>query len=272
MPESVRKDQVVDVMQQSVPARVGILGNPSDGYGGRCLSMAVAGMLATVSVIEDDVVRISGPTPDPFEFSSLDEFVTFVDRYGYGTGEQLLAATLRTFLNLASSQGWAVPRGVDIAFSSTIPRGVGLAGSSTLVIALLKGLLQFTGHTLDERLLPSLALSAETDQLGIAAGLQDRVVQTLGGLVAMDFGELHTDPRTGLVYGRYEILDSAALPRMFLAFSAAAAAPSSTYHSVLRSRFEAANAVTVAGLHELAALVTQGKAALRWGEGCSVRS
>jgi glucuronokinase len=253
------------VIQHSVPARVGILGNPSDGYGGRALSMAVEGMLATVSVTDDEVVRITGPNPDPFEFGSVDEFVHFIDRYGYGTGEQLLAATLRTFLNLASSQGWNVPAGVDIAFNSTIPRGVGLAGSSALVIALLKGLLEFSGHTLDDRLLPSLALSVETDQLGIVAGLQDRVVQTYGGLVAMDFGDLDTDARTGLVYGSYEILDSSGLPRMFVAFSAAVAQPSSTYHSVLRSRYESGDPMTIAALHELAALVTRGKAALRWG-------
>ena len=33
---------------------------------------------------------------------------------------------------------------------------------------------------------PGLALAAE-QELGIAAGLQDRVVQTFGGLVYMDF-------------------------------------------------------------------------------------
>lgn len=253
------------VIQYSVPARVGLLGNPSDGYGGRTMALAVAGMAATVSVIEDDLVRISGPNPDLFEFESTQEFARFVDRFGYGNGEQLLAATLRTFLNLADSQRWAVPSGMDISFNSRIPRGVGLAGSSALVIALLRCLLDLCGEQLEARLLPSLALSVEVDQLGIDAGLQDRVVQTYGGLVVMDFDELETDARTGLVHGRYETLDSAGLPPLFVAYSMAAAQPSSTYHSVLRSRFEAGDGATIAGLHELAHLVTEGKAALRWG-------
>lgn len=222
-------------------------------------------MGATVSVLEDEVVRISGPHPDLFEFDSVAEFALFVDRFGYGTGEQLLAATLRTFLDLAQTQGWKVPAGMDISFNTRIPRGVGLAGSSALVISLLRCLLDLCGQQLAEHLLPALALSAEVHQLGMAAGLQDRVVQTYGGLVAMDFGALTTDAKTGLVFGNYERLDPETLPRLFVAYSAAAAEPSSSYHQVLRSRFTAGDPVTVAALHELAGLVARGKATLRWG-------
>ncbi len=244
---------------------MGLLGNPSDGYGGRTLALAIADLGATVSVIEDDAVRISGPRPDPFEFESVAEFSGFVDRYGYGTGEQLLAATLRTFVDLASSQGWALPSGVDISYNTRIPRGVGLAGSSALVIALLRCLLDLCEQTLDSELLPSLALSVEVDQLGISAGLQDRVVQSLGGLVAMDFGSFTTDARTGLLRGGYEALDPAGLPTLFVAYSLEAAEPSSQYHAVLRQRYDRGEPLTIAGLQELAGLVARGKAALRWG-------
>jgi galactokinase/mevalonate kinase-like predicted kinase len=34
---------------------------------------------------------------------------------------------------------------------------------------------------------PEVILSIERDELGISAGLQDRVIQTYGGLVHMDF-------------------------------------------------------------------------------------
>lgn len=37
---------------------------------------------------------------------------------------------------------------------------------------------------------PNLVLNAE-EELGIAAGLQDRVVQVYGGIVFMDFGKEH---------------------------------------------------------------------------------
>ncbi len=249
------------------PARVGLLGNPSDGYGGRVLALAIDGMFARVSVEASDRVRFLGPTSDPYAFGSTAEFEKSVDRYGYGTGQQLLAATYRTFLNLARSQDWSVPKGVEVRFESSIPRGVGLAGSSALAISFLRGLLDLTGVGLDEELLPSLALSAEVDQLGIAAGLQDRVVQTFGGLIAMDFSEMTTDARTGLRHGRYESVDLGGLPPLFLAYSQAASEPSSTYHGALRARFRAGDPETVRGLVELAGLVAKGKAALRWGSG-----
>lgn len=253
------------MIQYSVPARVGLLGNPSDAYGGRTMSMAVAGMMATVSVDEDDFVQISGPKPAPFGFESISEFSQSIDRFGYGTGEQLLAATLRTFLNLAQSQQWEVPDGVAISFKTEIPRGVGLAGSSALVIALLRCLLELCGQTLEINLLPALALSAETDQLGLSAGLQDRVIQTYGGLVAMDFHRLSTDARTGLVSGTYEPLDPSGLPPLFMAYSPGAAEPSSIYHSALQGLYESGDPPTLERLHQLAGLVTRGKAALRWG-------
>ncbi len=253
------------MIQHSVPARVGLLGNPSDAYGGRTLSLAIAGMTATVSVSEDDLVRITGPRPSPFKFESISDFSRSIDRFGYGTGEQLLAATLRTFLNLAQSQKWSVPEGVAISFDTEIPRGVGLAGSSALVLAGLRCLLELCDQSLDSNLLPALALSVETDQLGLSAGLQDRVIQTYGGLVAMDFHNLSTDARTGLVFGAYESLDPSGLPPLFLAYSPGAAEPSSVYHSVLRALYESGDHPTLERLHHLAGLVTRGKAALRWG-------
>ena len=241
------------------------MGNPSDGYGGRTLALAVDEMLATVTVVESDSVRISGPNPDPFEFASISEFANLVDRYGLGTGEQLLAGGLRSFVDLARSQEWTLPSGVEVRFESTIPRGVGLAGSSALLISLLRGMLDLCDRTLAPELLASLARSAEVDQLGIVAGLQDRVVQTFGGLVAMDFSTMTTDARTGLAFGRYEQLDPARLPRLFLVYAHRAAQPSTHYHRVLRDRFAAGDPATLAALHELAGLVVQGKAALAWG-------
>ena len=53
--------------------------------------------------------------------------------------------------------------------------------------AALRALSAFYRVNLPTEWLPSLALSAETAELGIPAGLQDRVIQTYEGLVYMDF-------------------------------------------------------------------------------------
>jgi glucuronokinase len=73
------------------------------------------------------------------------------------------------------------PGGAD--WSTDIPRGVGLAGSSALVIAALRA----SGAAPNDPLeLAQLALSVERDDLGIAAGLQDRAVQAFAAPVLVD--------------------------------------------------------------------------------------
>jgi glucuronokinase len=55
-----------------------------------------------------------------------------------------------------------------------------------------------------EPLQPNLVLSVERDELGINAGLQDRVIQTYTGLMYMDFGRELMSSRG---YGDYVRLD-----------------------------------------------------------------
>jgi hypothetical protein len=61
---------------------------------------------------------------------------------------------------------------------------------------------------------PQVILDIEKEELGIAAGLQDRVIQTYGGIVHMDFTKLQTDSR-----GVYTPLDAALLPELYLLYS-----------------------------------------------------
>ncbi len=55
---------------------------------------------------------------------------------------------------------------------------------------------------------PNLILSVEKEELGINAGLQDRVIQTYGGLLYMDFSKELLDERG---YGDYIPLDPSAV-------------------------------------------------------------
>lgn len=63
---------------------------------------------------------------------------------------------------------------------------MGLSGSSAIVCAALNCLVDFykVRHLIKVEVRPGLVLSAEK-QLGIVAGLQDRVAQVYGGLVYM---------------------------------------------------------------------------------------
>ena len=253
----------------SAPARVGLLGNPSDGYGGRTLGLALPQFKATVEVEPSEGVEIVELDDDRPRWDSLTDLVDRVDRHGYGTGPQVLAATIRTLADVAHSIGHP---GFDrtgwvLRYRTTIPRSVGLAGSSGLVVAAIRALGRLTGLDLPPEVLASVALRVETEQLGITAGLQDRVVQSMGGLVAMNFGEMVVDARYGVSHGHYHLLDPAALPPLFLAYREAAAEPSDGYHRRLRQRWEEGDATVRDTLHHLAGLAVEGEAALRWRDG-----
>lgn len=248
------------------PARVGLLGNPSDGYRGRTLALAVPRFEAVVTAEPADRVEIV-PEGDEWSWDDPTAMVDHVDRFRYGTSAPLLAATVRTFLRWVDDEGHPLPReGVRLSSRTTIPRQVGLAGSSALIVAGLRALTQRYGFDIAPHLLPSVALRAEVDELGLTAGLQDRVVQCLGGLVAMDFGRLQRDRVHGLVFGRYERLDPGRLPPLFLAWREQAGEPSSGYHRSLRARVEQGDVEVRQALRSLAGLVTEGRAALRWGD------
>jgi mevalonate kinase len=211
----------------SAMARVALAGNPSDGYGGRTLAVTVCDFAATATAE-------SGGTEDRLEPP------------GPG-GAALMAATLA---RLRSHTGTADP--IALSCETTVPREVGLAGSSAIVIACARAFLALHGISLAADELARLALAVETEDLGIAAGLQDRIVQSREALVAMDFGG---EPS-------FEELDPALLPPLFVAWHPDAAAPSGIAHAELKARHAAGDPHLSAALARLADLASEARRAL----------
>jgi glucuronokinase len=77
-------------------------------------------------------------------------------------------------------------------------------------------------------------LSVEDKELGIAAGLQDRVVQAYGKPVYMDFNK-EIMQKQG--YGYYEIIDASLFPDMYIAFHKSLSEGTEVLHNNLRARF-----------------------------------
>src|SRR4051794_11217298 len=202
----------------SAPARAALAGNPSDGYGGRVLAVALPELGAEAEV----------------EAAARDEVC----------GELARAALARFRRRFECGP-------VRIRWSTTVPREGGLAGSNAIVIAVLRALLAANGQQLEAGELARLALEAETEELGIAAGLQDRLVQCHGALLAMDFGN-----------GCHEVLDPALLPGLYVAWHPDAASPSGAIHAELRAREREVRPV----MDELAALASRARDALVAGD------
>jgi glucuronokinase len=114
--------------------------------------------------------------------------------------------------------------------------------------------------------MPSLALSVETEELGIPAGLQDRVAQVYEGATYMDFSPAAGEIVDGYACGRYEPLDAALLPLLYIAYDRTAAEPTEVPHNDLRRRFAAGEPAVLEAMRTFASLAEQARDAIAGGE------
>ncbi len=244
-------------------ARAGLAGNPSDGYQGRTISLSVRNFAATVTLYEWDQIEVVWSQEDRSRFDSIDELVRDVRLHGYYGGVRLVKATIKKFAEFCRAHGMPLHgRNFSVRYASDIPRQVGLAGSSAIIVATLRCLMEFYGVEIPLRVQPSLVLSVETDELGIAAGLQDRVIQCYEGLVFMDFGPASTENILGLSCGSYEPLDPRLLPPLYLAYNAEAGEPTEVIHNNLRARYQAGEKPVIEAMRRLAQLAAAAREAL----------
>jgi len=195
-----------------VPARVGLVGNPSDGYGGAVLGTVVPGLGATV-------------TAEPAEGVQ------------FGDGERrIISAALQTLVDHVARTTGGRERGVRLTWTTNIPRSVGLAGSSALAVGVIDATAALWNIPLDPRVVAALALSAERDVLGIAAGWQDRIIQSFGCSLLVDAAvmEVVDDWSVPTVTTLTPTTDERSMS-LLLGWNEATATTSEEYHGALRT-------------------------------------
>jgi len=231
-------------------ARIGLLGNPADVYGGKVLAITVPELRARVTLESADRFEIHADAPDTAEFESLLELTHALRRGGpYGAGRLLRAALLRFSAHWPELESLAPddPRlRMSMRCDTEVPRQVGLAGSSAIVIAALRALAAWFEVEIAPADLARLALDAETRDLGITAGPMDRVVQALEGLWVLDFARPDGDPRP---------LDPILLPPRLLVWDPEPGEVSGRVHQNVRTRWESGDPEvreTIAELKEVA--------------------
>jgi len=231
-------------------ARAGLAGNPSDGYFGKTVSITIRNFAAKVSLYESPELEIVPSYQDRSKYASVRELVEDVKSQGYYGGIRLMKATIRRFVAYCDQAGIRLPdRNFAIRYRSTIPRRVGLAGSSALATATLRCLMEFYDVAIPKPVQANVILSVETQELGIAAGLQDRVIQVYEGCVFMDFDRALME-RQG--FGNYEEVDPGLLPNVFVAYRTDLAEGSEVVHNDIRERWERGDAQVVETMQELA--------------------
>lgn len=251
------------VIVERAYARVGLMGNPGDGYGGKVIAATIENFYAEVTLRPRRDARVSF-VPDALDansFESFDAMTSHLSEFGVDGGIRLLKSLARRLFAYFEHNGRRVDtsRGFDVSYSSTIPIQLGLSGSSAIVVAGLNAMLTYFGACdvpLCDR--ATIALRVEQD-VGISAGPMDRFIQVYGGLRLMDFSEFRETERAVV-----ENLDARKVPPLFLVWmDRGNASHSGRVHARVKKRFEDGESAIVDAVRRLSALAERAAACVR---------
>jgi glucuronokinase len=241
-------------------ARAGLLGNPSDGYFGKTISFLVRNFRARALLYPSARLEIRPSKADMPIFENLEDLYQTTRWRGYYGGIRIIQALVVRFMDYCKEQGISLPdRNFTVEYESNIPMRLGMGGSSAIITATLRALSEYFGVALQPAIQANLALETETKELGVPAGLQDRVVQAYEGLVYMDFSK---DLMEQQGYGCYERLDTGLLPPLYVAYRTMLSEGTEVFHSNVRQRWCAGDPMVVEAMKTWAGYAERGREAL----------
>jgi galactokinase len=245
-----------------IPARINILGNPSDALEGdfATLSMAV-NLFAGAEVEASDrlVFEMSGP-PGKKELNPAElacqVFTLPQLPLPYDGCLDLVKGALNQLYQYSPELRAKLPQqGFKISIWTEVPRQSGLGGSSLIVLltlAALRTFYQLDPHFHNDYILSELTQRVESIELGITCGFADRYVPLFGGLGYLDYrGKLFHKDLGHEPYVTYERLDAWADRLALVAVSTGLIRDSGDVHSPMRARYLEQHAAWMASPQEL---------------------
>ncbi|MDA0747112.1 MAG: hypothetical protein O2954_11370 [bacterium] len=159
-----------DAYLSTAPGRAGIIGNPTDMYGGSVISC---------STQERSAVLIEPASELRFEVAGQRHVVNGPADLRLDGGHFDVAKAVVDFLNLSAAR-------FSLRWACNVPFGAGLSSSSSMIVAILNAVLAFTGRTHHAFYRAEMGRHIELHYL-VLCGYQDAYMCTLGGLNYMDF-------------------------------------------------------------------------------------
>jgi glucuronokinase len=194
----------------------------------------------------------------------MQELVEDIRFSGYYGGIRLIKAAVKKFYEYCLKEQIALEeKNFTILYDSNVPLRVGLAGSSAIITSVMKALMQFYEVEIDKPVLANLILSVEVDELGINAGLQDRVIQVYEDIVYMDFNRQHMEEYG---YGAYEPLEPVLLPNFYIAYSNDLSEGTEVFHNNIRQRYDDGERRVHEAMREFGEITTWFRDALLTGD------
>jgi len=231
----------------SAPGRAGIIGNPTDMYGGAVLSCSV-GMRArvTVKAAPELVLETAG---QECRIATRDDLRPRGDRFD-------LPRAILDYMRLPSL-------GCYVRYESDIPLRSGLSGSTALVVSLLQALLAWQGEYPHTYQLAERARYIELNYLKVVCGYQDAYMCTFGGLNYMDFrGKQFYREAEAELFATIEPLSPYCPELPFVLGFTGIQHASGQVHKPLRERWLEGETAAVEGYRRITELARMGKKAL----------
>lgn len=165
------------MIKVTAPGRCGLIGNPTDMYGGSVISCSTK---ERAECTLDDSVRSDFPT---IEVSGVHQEVR--ETADLAIRGDYLDVARAVLLALDVTPGKTAP--FALKASTTIPMQAGLAGSTAVIASIVGAVLHFLGLRLNPYETAELVRKIEYDTLGVVCGFQDHYMSVFGGLNFMDF-------------------------------------------------------------------------------------
>jgi len=248
------------IIREKAYPRAALIGNPSDGYFGKTIAFVFRNYSAEVTLYESPNLEILPSVLDYNTYANMADLSASIVKFGYYGGIRLLKACVKTFHTYCQTAGIRLSDdNFTLRYQSDIPNRLGMAGSSAIITATMRAMIRFFQIEIPKPILANLVLSVELDELGIKAGLQDRVAQVYQTPIYMDFNKAHMEQYGYGIYEPIEIPDDVPL---FIAYRTDLAEGSEILHSRLALDYEAGVPEVHAAIREWAELTDKVRDAL----------
>jgi galactokinase/mevalonate kinase-like predicted kinase len=237
----------------TAPGRCGLVGNPTDMYGGSVISCSTRERATSILHQNTDGIIIS--------VSGQSQTITSVDDLALREDDYLNVA--RAVLQALEVDPNTTPP-FHLESTTDIPIQAGLAGSTAILTTIVGCCLEHLDIRLNPYETAELIRKIEYDILGVVCGFQDHYMATFGGLNYMDFRDKYNDEiQDGAsAFATVEPMTPFVDPVPLLLAHTGVKHHSGTVHKSIRDRWLDGEPAVVEGYLEIARLARGAKKAL----------
>lgn len=235
------------MIEASAPARAGVIGNPTDGYGGSLISCTL-GLRAVVRLSEAKKIELC--------YGGRETVVSADTDLRLDGGVFDIPKSVIRFLRIAD-------RNFRLEATTDIPFRSGLAGSTAMLAATFGAVCHWLGRKMTPYETAETIRYLELNYMDIQCGYQDQYMTVFGGLNYLDFRakEVYRD-LADEIYGTVEPLAGAVNELPFLVIHTGVQRVSGSVLRPVRERWLDGDPAVVNGYREIGELARLGKRAL----------